>query len=263
MDSDLTIITVAYDSGNFIDTMVESINTFTSPVPNIIVCDNGKNSSSIKRWTEYKNVSIVKNKRAGKYDQNKTFMNTSMRHGIGLNLAFSHVETKRTAIIEPDCAVLKKDWDVLQDGYEMRACVKGVGVNDEHYYFPCFMIFKTDRMYRNGERIDFRPEFRKHKRGIIVSYNNGKIKRYSDVGWQIHTKIHHDKVDFLESVRWDKERAQEFNKGFSHKTNVFLDAEENVIGSHFWRGSELSRRGEHAAVHKNRWIATVKSIING
>lgn len=262
MKSDLTIITVACQDNGFTENMIQSVHRFTHPIPNIIICDNGRNANFPKQWMKYPNVKIVKNTRAHKYKKNKTFFNTSMQHGVGLNLVFKHVKTKRTAIIEPDCAVLKKGWDEIPDGYEMRTCEKGVGMNNEHYYFPCFMVFKTDCMYRHGSIIDFKPEHGKSKNGIVISVAN-KINRYADVGWKIYEKIPHEKVDLLENVRWDKARAKAFNKEFTHKTNVFIDSKQNIVGTHFWRGNELARRGDNAAVQKNMWMGTVKLVVDG
>lgn len=260
--SDLTVITVAANDNGFVGNMIDSVRRFTDPMPRVIICDNGRNANHLLKYKSDPNIKVIKNMRARKYKNNKNFANTSVQHGIGLNLTFQHVKTPRTAIIEPDCAVLKEGWDTMPDGYEMRASVKGVGMHGEHYYYPCFMVFKTDCMYRGGSRVDFKPESHKSKNGIILSITT-KINRYADVGWKIYSKIPHDKVDVLDNVRWDKERAQAFNQAFLHKTNVFIDSDENVIGTHFWRGSELARRGSQAAVHKNMWMRTVKSVMDG
>ena len=179
--SDLTIITVAaYDKG-FVDLMVRSVHKFTNPKPNIIICDNGGNGSVLSKYEAYDNVTVVTNERASKYNKgNKAFRSTSKRHGIGLNVAFKHVNTKRTAIIEPDCAVLKNGWDKIPDNYEMVACRKGVGAEGEHYYFPCFMVFYTKCLHRDGI-IDFLPEFdsKEGEEGILIKMKKQEKRKYT------------------------------------------------------------------------------------
>ncbi|KKL92018.1 hypothetical protein LCGC14_1888910, partial [marine sediment metagenome] len=148
--SDLTIITVAANESGFLDLMIKSVHAFTYPKPNIIICDNGNNGSYLKKYEQYDNVVVIKNKRARKFKIHKHFVTTSKRHGTGLNKIFKLVATKRTAIVESDCAVLKHGWDNIPDGYEMSACRKGVGLNGESYYYPCFMVFYTKCLKRNS-----------------------------------------------------------------------------------------------------------------
>jgi len=253
--SDLTVITVVANDNGFVGNMINSVYRFTNPKPKIIICDNGGSDEYLAPYKDDPDILITKNIRAHKYNNNKLFGNTSWRHGIGLNNAFVLTSSTRTAIVEPDCAVLKEGWDTIPDGYEMRACRKGVGTEGEHYYHPCFMVFYTDALKRDG-RIDWRPD---GGDGIVIPNTNGKT--YSDVAWKVYTKIPADKVDEFEDVRYNNERADKFHTDLSHKTNVFIDSNGNIVGTHFWRGSELSRRGDNAPVDKNLWMSLVKEVV--
>ena len=265
--SDLTIITVAANESGFLDLMIKSVHAFTYPKPNIIICDNGNNGSYLKKYEQYDNVVVIKNKRARKFKMNKQFLNTSTRHGLGLNVIFKLVTTKYTAIIEPDCVVLNYGWDNIPDGYQMNACKKGTGIGGENYYYPCFMIFYTEYLNYNG-RMSFLSNNRPEGvgKGIpIVKNEMGKFKRYSDVGWQVYTKIPNDKVNILKFARWNNKASKRFYKKFSHKTNVFIDQNNDIVAAHFWRGSEISRRKDYrglsVAGQKGMWFSVVKKCL--
>lgn len=259
--SDLTVITVAANEKGFLDLMIKSVKRFTNPQPNFIICDNGKNGRWLKKYSKDKNITIVNNPRAYKYylpECADAFGNTSIRHAAGLNLIYPMVRTKRTAIIEPDCVVTCCDWDKILDGKEMKACEKGIGINGEHYYYPCFMVFYTSAMNKNGI-MSFSPGD-KHK-GIGILRSEDDTRRYGDVGWRVYEAISDDKVDKLSFVRANSPDAKWFNAGFSHKTNVFIDDRENIVAAHFWRGSDLARKND-VAKQKNMWFSVVEKIMS-
>jgi len=260
--TDLTVITVVANEGksNLADTMVQTVCKFTRPRPKLIICDHGDNQRFVSKYGDKAWVTVVKN------NPPKEGNNTSLMHGSGLNKIFPLVTTKRTAIIESDCAVLDYGWDDLDlEKYKLKAPLKGIGVSGDEYYYPCFMVFETEAMKRGGI-INFEPSVDCIDGYIEVGI--GKIRnKYSDVGWQIGQKIGPDEVKKVSTISCASGNALHFNDpALVYKTCEYWE-DGRPIAAHFWRGSDPSRRpasdGKSYGEQRKIWRKIVESVTKG
>src|SRR3990167_1608886 len=185
--SDLTVITVVENDPGLVELMVKSVLRFTEPKPKFIFCDNsgGKNhkriQSAMKNFDQYEII-----------DNDPSIEGGSNRHGHGLNKIFPYVNTKYTAIVESDVAVLSRDWYKISSGFKAKGASKA-----QHIYHACFFIFETEAFRnhpKNGRCIDFRPG-KPHERKSGASYSKDR-----DVGWDLSNFIFLTDVDFMTFV---------------------------------------------------------------
>jgi len=243
----LTVISVVEHDRGLVDLMIKSVEKFTDPVPDFILCDNGDNGNLVERYAGKSNVMIVKNTPA--------LSGGSNRHGDGLNKIFPLVKTTRTAIVETDCIVLRKGWDKLEfPTYKMLAAKKGEQAG-QPFYHVCFMVFSTG-LLKHGNGIDFRA-------GKDSTRGNRNYKLWEDVGWQIRDKVRIDQIKLLEFIDCKSGNGKFFNKDFQ-SDEFWLDGEPVV--AHFGRGSNVAgkaiRKGfEHPEKQLERWKETALKII--
>lgn len=255
-ESDLTVLTVVENDDGLLELMVKSVLKFTNPKPNFIICDNtnGKNKDRIKEaFGNYNNYQIVNN--------NPILQGGSNRHGDGLNKAFPMADSKYTAILDSDTCVLHKDWYKINSPLPVKATLKINGKNGkilEHTYHMCFFVFETDILRKNTKKpMDFRP-----------GKDNNRINGQSydvkyDVGWQICNQITQDRVELLKfrDCKCDGIVFRDI------QCDEFHDKNNNIIATHFGRGSNLAGKKEikDYGTHKQqveRWKDIVNEIIN-
>jgi glycosyltransferase involved in cell wall biosynthesis len=234
MNNDLSIITVAKNDkiSGLLDIMISSVRRFTDFEPKFIICDNGGNDNLSEKYEEFENITVIDNTKEVRGKKH-----TGWQHAMGLNKAAELVETDRMAIIEHDCLVLSKNWCKIPDGKRMLACQKGVGLKGEPYYYICFVVLDTDII----NDIDFSLSSGKGD-GILLKENAKKT--YSDVGWKLYKGVKSDEVALMSRNNCSTEDTKYFGKQFPHKSNEFWINGE-PLAAHFWRGSELARKGKH------------------
>jgi hypothetical protein len=249
MNNDLSIITVAKNNktSGLLDVMINSVRKFTDFEPKFIICDNGGNGNLSEKYEEFESITVIDN--AFKARTNK---HTGWQHAMGLNKASEHVDTKRMAIIEHDCLVLSENWHKIPDGKRMLACQKGVGLEGEQYYYICFVVLDTDVI----KDIDFSLSSGSDD-GILI--NKDTKKTYSDVGWKLYRGVESDEVALMSRNNCSVGNTKYFDKQFSHKSNEFWINGE-PLAAHFWRGSDLARKGKHVRGLKE-WKNIADSII--
>ncbi|HEX5187015.1 MAG TPA: hypothetical protein VFV86_09005 [Nitrososphaeraceae archaeon] len=219
------IITVAKDDYGLIDYMIKSAEKYASNINQFIIVNNHDRNDVLKKYNNSSLIQVVPGRAKNS--------NSSIQHGSGLNKALPLITAKTTAIIEPDCVVLKKNFNLLPDGYDMIAPVKGTDINGVNYYHPCLMVFKTSCL----KKVDFKAYNFKDKTGLPLGNNHV----YSDTGWQISKYIKNNQVKQLKIVLSRAKERKIIPYDFGHRTNEFW-MDDEVFGLHFWRGSEPSRR---------------------
>ena len=169
--NDLTVVTVVENDSGIINYLVDSVYAFTTPKPKIIICDNGRNGTLLDKYKDDKNITVVENPGC-------EFKGGSNIHGESLNKVLPMVTTGKTAIIESDCVVLSRDWNLLDTSkYKMSATIKPTKYGERHYYV-CVMVFETGRL----NKMDWRPGTDKTR-----AHNKSYIKQ--DCGWRIIENI--------------------------------------------------------------------------
>lgn len=248
-NNDLTVLTVVENDKGLLDLLVSSIYKFTDPIPKIIVCDQGNNGMVMSKYKNDRNIKVVSNK--------PTMAGGSNRHGEGLSKIFPLVTTQRTAIIESDCLLLRKDWDYLDfPKYKMLAAKKGE-IAGQAFYHICFMVFST-RLLRHNGTVDFRP-------GKDGKRSNRPYKPHEDVGWQIRNKVRPDEVNLMEFRDCKQGTGFFFDKRFQ-SDELWSGGQPTV--AHFGRGSNIAgkavRKGfEHPIKQLEEWKKIAEEILRG
>ena len=238
---ELTILTVVENDPGLFELMVKSVQKFTSCPVKFIVCDNSNGKNLNKAFAVNANIQIIRN--------NPKFLGGSRRHGDGLNKIMPLVQTKYTAIIESDMAILSPDWHKMDSKFKILAAEKQKG-----FYHICFMAFKTDLL----KNVDFRPGTDDKDR---ASKNNFDITK--DVGWRLSQTINEDEVDKMTFVDCKLGKGMLFDKTFQSDE---FQKDGKLIACHLGRGSNLSgkavRKGfEHPIEQTKRWKAVIEKIL--
>ena len=107
-DPVMTILTVNYNTSEFVDLVLYACLQLVKNSYQVIVCDNGSTSTEIDRLRDivmrYDNVQVIfrRQTRVG-----------SFGHGEALDLLIPMVHTRYTVILDSDCVFLLKHWDAL------------------------------------------------------------------------------------------------------------------------------------------------------
>ena len=115
----ITVIIVLYNSSDLIFNCIKPLNNF-----NIIIVDNGKNSTYLEELEKKKNIKIItKNKNLG--------------YGCGINFAFEYVKTDFFLILNPDALI--NETEILKllntsEKYKNCAIAAPLNIPDEDSY---------------------------------------------------------------------------------------------------------------------------------
>lgn len=210
--SDLTVLTVVENDKGLLDLMVRSLRKFSDTMPNLIICDNGRNGDVLSKYDKDSNIKIVQ--------FNPGVTGGSNRHGYALNRIFPLVKTPKTAIVESDCIVLRNGWDTLESPHRIVASPKSAGL-----YHVCFMLFET-RLLRG---VDFRA-------GKDGNRANRPYKAKEDVGWQVGSFVREDELHAMEFRDCKTGTGKYFDDRFQ-SDEFWLDGRPTV--AHFGRGSNI------------------------
>ena len=103
----ITILTVNYNTSDFIELMLYALRKLTLNQYKVIICDNGSNKKDIRKITEisqkHQNVELILRQQAG---------TGSKAHGTALDVLIGMSNTKYTVTLDSDCTFLLKNWDV-------------------------------------------------------------------------------------------------------------------------------------------------------
>ena len=88
LNKHLTIVIILYDSSDLIFKCLKKLNNF-----NILIVDNGRNSSVLDKLKEYRNIEKIISK------------NKNLGFGNGVNFAFSYIKTDFFLVLNPDIII--------------------------------------------------------------------------------------------------------------------------------------------------------------
>lgn len=240
-DSLITVITVNFNASDFILNMLYCLKKLTKNKYKVIIRDNNskkKDYLKLKKFVKYfSNVYLY---RVEDFD-----LAGSIAHGTALNDLIPKIDTKYGVIIDPDCTFLHKNWDEIlinqiNEEYPIIGTqAPGYKYQDFPYVFALFFI--TDIMKKL--KIDFKPE---------------NVKKGQDTGFLIREK-------FLANGYKGKLLINRYTKNFKsiYFKNVlcqefYLKGNNNIIASHFWKGSTLGDWKYRQNLIK--WISSVPVI---
>jgi glycosyltransferase involved in cell wall biosynthesis len=150
MKPELTVITVNYNTREWLELLVQSLRKFAPPVPTqMIVVDNGSKDGSREWLTKQDDLTVLE-------------MPANIGHGRGLDLAFSHAWTSWVAVFDVDAHVQNPDWfGLLGEAYSREpgcrlVAAAGGSVKPIH---PIFMFFSSAFFRQHHFRFEARDGF--------------------------------------------------------------------------------------------------------
>jgi len=141
---ELTVVTVALDSPEWLELFVKSVRKFSVTDPEILIIDNGSLEDNL-RWIRYQKKLVLHE--AGK----------NLGHGGAMDLATQLVKTKYVCFLDVDSHVMRPGWDrEMIDFYENSPEMKLIGcIGPEHKpLHPPLFFYEKDFMLNN--KISFR-----------------------------------------------------------------------------------------------------------
>jgi hypothetical protein len=220
----ITVVTVHYNSFEFVRLMYESFIALTQNKFRMLVCDNGSRLIHKNRLCGYfesrKDVELVFREQGRE--------RASFAHARALDLLLSQVKTEYALVMDSDCVLLAKDWDRLMVD-TMRCCeIIGTTSDKEHAgarigggTFPLpFAMFLRVRTFRS----------------LGVSFMPGEVAQGQDTAWQL--KEAYTKRG-LSSCVFDGYNTRTFRSGPFARLEGIQEYyyQGKLIASHFGRGS--------------------------
>lgn len=223
MDYLISVIMVNYNSSEFIELALYSLEKLTKNKYKVFMCDNGSDSKDQKNLqrivSKYPNVDLF-------FRQQSQF--GSMGHGEALNILIEKVDTRYTVILDADATFLIKNWDEILLS-ELNTDTKIIGTqpvpgSKKPSDFPLMFALLFETKVFKKLNIDMRPK---------------EIAIGQDTGWEMREKFL--KANF-------KSKLLYFRNTRTFKDGPFRDVlcaefyHQNfgqIFASHFGRGSTL------------------------
>lgn len=203
----ISIVTVNYNSYDFLDLMMESLELYTHVPFELIVVDNSSNKKQIHN-REY---------------MRQFFMKNNIGHGEGLNWGLSMIKyMPYVLVLDIDCHLLTHNWHEpfikLMNDYDI---VMGKGVQVKPIR-PCCMFMKREIAHD----YDWRP---------TPGYKGHRVTPDGfDVGIQAYHKMVEDDLKI-------KLINPQYNRYETHNGEEWCIGDEALV-YHHWHGSHLKER---------------------
>jgi len=222
-DVRITVVTVHYNSFEFIRLMYESFLALSRERFQMMICDNGSNffhKMRLRKYFEGKpNVRL--------FLREQGHEPASYCHARGLDLLLAKVTTEYAVIMDSDCVFLAKNWDSLMIN-AMQSCeiigtaaaqnYTGKRIGGYTFPLPFAMLLRMGTF-----------------RSLGVSFMPGDITLGQDTAWQLKEAYENKKLPW---------RVLEARNTREYKEGPFRDLivaefyfEGALIASHFGRGS--------------------------
>lgn len=220
----LTILTVNYNTADFIEVMLYAFKKLTANSYQVIICDNGSSEQDLLHLIsvaqQYDNVEVIFRKQSA---------HGSIGHGEAMDLLTAKVKTPYFVTMDSDATFLYMHWDKLLLS-RMKGKVKVIGTQapgDKPKDFPLVfaVLFETASFRLSGA--NFLPD--------LNSEMESKVIR--DTGWKIRERY---------LARKFYAEVLEFRNTRTYKCGPFADmlvAEfyiegiDDIFVSHYGRGS--------------------------
>lgn len=258
----LTILSVNYNSADFLCLCLKSLHRLTKNSWKLIICDNGSRYNDFKKLRSY--VSNYENVFLFSREQN---VSGSMGHGEALNILSQFIDTPYGAILDADCFPLIRNWDEqlidqLDDKHKIIGTPLAINASltDKHNDFPLIFLCLFETEVFKNLKIDFRPK---------------DFSQFQDTGWELREKY---KAAGYKGKNLVGLNTRFYSQGFFASTvcvEYYGDKScKHLICSHFGRGSNpdspkyakgifrhfMARYRYHK--DKRRWISICERIID-
>lgn len=264
MNNQLTVITVSYNSSDFIELLLFSLKKLSFYKLEILICDNGSTHKEIEQLKkilhDYKKCfSINLLSRKQKYT-------ASFEHATALDLMIKKIKTPYFMVMDADAVLLKKNWDkILVDEINYAASdvigappvpnkIKNVDFPSVYTTLFRTSVFRTLNSSFIPNRISFGEDT-----GYMIRKNYKKNKKKSIIFDVINTRHDHDKYYFsvLCATYYYQNSliASHFGRG---STNGYVKYSKIISKFPFIGNFLINHIG---TIEKKKWIAISKKII--
>ena len=222
----LTILTVNFNSSDFIETMLYGFQHLTKNSYKVLICDNGSNHEDLL------NLKRIEKK----YNNTKIFTRIqklpgSLGHGEALDYLIKKSKSKYTVVMDADCCMLMKHWDQFMIN-KLDDKVKIVGTTSP----------KNIQKYKKRIGYNFPLPFAclfdtKVYKKLKVSCKARNIKNGEDTCWEWNSAYLNNGFSGANIYSFNTRvtNIKQFNKITG--CEVFYSADKNIFCSHFGRGS--------------------------
>lgn len=236
----LTILTVNYNTADFIEVMLYAFKRLTANSYQVIICDNGSSERDLLRLVsvvqQYDNVEVIFRKQSA---------HGSIGHGEAMDILTANVATPYFVTMDSDASFLYVHWDKLLLA-RINEKVKVIGTQapgDKPKDFPLVfaVLFETATFRQTGAK--FLPE--------VDDKGSSKGK---DTGWEIREL--YLARDFVGEVLEFRSTRTFRNGPFSDMlvAEFYLKGVDDIFVSHYGRGSS-SGLAKH-----NKWWRSLPLI---
>lgn len=262
----LTIITVNFNTSDFISNQLNCLHLLTKSPYCVLIADNNSSPSDLIKLN-----GKVKNHPEVKIFHHHPTAPGSLAHGEALNFLISRVSTPYFSVLDSDAVWLKKNWDELLIN-QLTDKVKIIGTGSDGptkpQDFPAVYGFLAETNIFKKLNVDMRPN------DISPTQDTS-----SEMRQKFLTAGYQGKVLIMKNTRIFKQGP------FASLTGIgeYYDNKRNLLISHFGRGSSLGaakyykswmspvyhlpkigpyllkRKGEN---EKSRWFAICRQIVN-
>ena len=219
----LTILTVNYNTADFIEVMLYAFKKLTANSYQVIICDNGSSEQDLLHLIsvaqQYDNVEVIFRKQSA---------HGSIGHGEAMDLLTAKVKTPYFVTMDSDATFLYMHWDKLLLS-RMKGKVKVIGTQapgDKPKDFPLVfaVLFETASFRLSGA--NFLPDLNKMVSGLV-----------KDTGWEIRER--YLAGDFSGEVLEDRNTRTWKGGPFSDMVvaEFYLDGVKDIVACHYGRGS--------------------------
>lgn len=229
MSNEITIVTVNYNTSDFVELMVEAFHRLSTKRYKIIICDNGSDEKNIihlvKIQKQNPNIEI--------FFRNQSAAG-SIGHAEALDLLMKKVESPYCLVMDADCCVFKRDWDqILLEKLNEKVKVYG-----------------TPRLLESGDTLDDFPTTFSTiydteaflSLGCSFMPGLGGAKENQDTGYLITKNFREAGLGYRNLVA---KNTRHYKKGFFGNylcAEYYLDEEcRDLFSCHFSRGSSSGK----------------------
>lgn len=220
---ELTVVTVNYNTSDFIDLMIDSLKVLTKTTYKMIICDNGSRRKDLKKIKAL----VDRNPNIDIIFRNQNSEPPSVAHATALDLLIKNIKTNYFVVMDADAVFLLKYWDEMLIN-QINERVKAVGTplhkgnHPKPTDFPLvFAVLYETATFKNLE-CSFLPK--------VDEMTNGK-----DTGWEIREKYHEN--NFNGKVV-EARNTRNYQKGpFRSVVCTEYYYKDKLLASHFARGA--------------------------
>jgi glycosyltransferase involved in cell wall biosynthesis/ADP-heptose:LPS heptosyltransferase/ubiquinone/menaquinone biosynthesis C-methylase UbiE len=154
----LTIISVNYNTKEWIKLLVEKVNEFTRVPYELIIVDNGSSDGSVEYLESLRNIRLIKT-------------GANLGHGPALDYGFLFIRTKYAIVIDSDAHPIHPDWvHKLISPLDQDCLISGIH-HHRNYAHPACLALKVKTFYKY--RLTFKPNWPK----------DNDIKKLGETNW--------------------------------------------------------------------------------